>query len=110
MWIFLNNAMLSIVQHRDDSGKLMVRARRAGDIERVFPDAEVTETLRADYRFRAVVDRKVLADKLGLLANGIDYDNFKSSVDDVSRHDAYMDVWSAMLNEQRRRLRKGKRQ
>ena len=40
MWIFLSDSFLSIVAHRDKPGVLLVRARRAGDIEAVFPDVK----------------------------------------------------------------------
>lgn len=53
--------MLSIVEHRDDASLLMVRARIAEDIERVFPTAVVTETPDADYRFWATIARKNVA-------------------------------------------------
>jgi hypothetical protein len=54
MWIFLNNAFLSIVQDKDNMARFMVRARLRGDLERVFAHATVIETPPpADYRFRA---------------------------------------------------------
>ena len=42
----------------------MVRPRLPGDIEIVFPDADVSETQSADYRYRASVPRKAVASKL----------------------------------------------
>ena len=42
MWIMMNNSFLSIVSKDCGPAELLVRARRAGDIERVFPDAKVT--------------------------------------------------------------------
>jgi len=42
MWIFLSDSFLSIVDKDDPSGAtLLVRARVAGDIERVFPGVAV---------------------------------------------------------------------
>jgi hypothetical protein len=41
MWVFLNDSFLSIVAHRTEPGVLLVRARTAGDIEAVFPQAHV---------------------------------------------------------------------
>ena len=38
MWIFLNNAFLSIVDKGGDGSTLLVRARRKDDIGRVFPE------------------------------------------------------------------------
>jgi hypothetical protein len=40
--------------------------------------------------------KRTLADAV----DRIDYDNFKSSVEEQDRHDAYMGVWSAMLRLQ----------
>lgn len=100
MWVFLSGSMLSIVQHRDHSQVLMVRARLRGDIERVFPDHDVVETPDADYRFRATVRRDVVAEAIKAQVMAISYPNFKGSVQESERHDAYMDVWGVMLRAQ----------
>jgi len=104
MWIFLNDAFLSIVSHRDRKGGLLVRARRRGDIERVFPEVQVTEMPDADYRFRAAIPKQLVADTLAQKVLGIEYDNFKNSMsgEDVQRHAAYLDVWSDMRRYQER--------
>lgn len=96
MWVCLNNAFLSIVNKGGDGGDLLVRARRRGDIERVFPDAAVVEREGTDYEFRAHVSKAVVASAMVDLVQEIDYSNFKSSVTDTPLHDAYMDVWLAM--------------
>jgi len=57
MRIFLNDAFLSIVHKDGDESTLLVRARRKGDLERIFPTADVQETPRNDYRFRALIPR-----------------------------------------------------
>jgi hypothetical protein len=41
MWLVLENSFLSIVQDKDNSERLLVRARIKGDIENVFPNANV---------------------------------------------------------------------
>ena len=61
MWIFLNNAFLSIVDKGGDGTTLLVRARRSGDIERAFPEAKVERTPGNDYRFRARLGREEVA-------------------------------------------------
>lgn len=96
MWIFLNDAFFSIVADRKDETKLLVRARRAGDLERYFPNAGVTESRNADYRYRAFVPRLEVAIAMMSALNSIDYPNFKDSVGEADRHDAYMNVWSIM--------------
>lgn len=98
MWVFLNDAMFSFVQDRKDKKKLVCRARVRGDIEKVFPGADVKETIDSDYRFRAWLDRDVVAVAMTQEVGRIDYENFKGSIapDDKDRHDAYLGVWSAM--------------
>jgi hypothetical protein len=91
MWIFLNDAALSVVAHRDDAGCLLVRARMAGDIERVFPQT-VLENAGTDYRYRATVPRQQVADRIADSIAAIDYRNFKNSCG-PARHDAYLHVW-----------------
>ena len=103
MWIFLNNSFLSIVQHRNNSDLLLVRGRIGGDIEAVFPSAKVIESRNADYRYRAEVTRHEVTSALIREVQSITYDNFKNSVQDDLRHDAYMRVWSVMRGTQTKR-------
>ena len=101
MWIFLNDAMLSIVQKpADKAGTLTVRGRIKGDIERVFPGAMVIEGGGTDYRFRANVPRDQVAQAMFDQVMALNYSNFKSTVKDRQRHDAYLKVWSAMFGYQ----------
>ena len=100
MWIFLNNAFLSIVDKGGDGTTLLVRARKAGDIQRVFPGARVEVSPRNDYRFRARVDREQVAQAMAEAVRQITYPNFKGSVGEHDRHEAYMDVWHAMYRFQ----------
>lgn len=96
MWLFMNDAFLSIVDKGGDGNSLLVRARRAGDIESVFPEASLQVGGGTDYRYRARIDRERVATAIADSIRKIDYRNFKSTVTDTNRHDAYMDVWSAM--------------
>lgn len=96
MWIFQNDSFLSIVAHRDKPGVLLVRARKAGDIEAVFAGAESWVDETADYPHRAEVPADDVATVLAERVRGIGYPNFKDSVRDKGRHDAYMGVWSVM--------------
>lgn len=101
MWIFFNNAFLSIVDKGGDGDTLLVRARHAGDIERIFPEAKVQAGGGTDYRYRARIDRECVASAIADAVRGIDYGNFKDTVRETERHDAYMDVWGAMYAYQR---------
>ena len=95
MWIFLNDAFLSVVADKDPDC-LLVRGRIKGDIERVFPGYLVLENEGTDYRFRTVVPRRLVADRLSDMAEDISYKNFKGSVKDKVRHDAYLRCWANM--------------
>lgn len=96
MWIFLNDAFVSIVAHKDDPDKVVVRARVKGDIENVFGDVEVIETDNSDYRFRAFLPREMVANAVWNSLMDVDYTNFKDSVKENRRHDAYLGVWDVM--------------
>src|SRR6516164_8434277 len=100
MWIFLHDAFLSIVEPQPKiigAAHLMVRARVRGDIERVFPGVEVIEGGGTDYPFRSILPRGHIAEALVQRLMGIDYNNFKNSVEGAHRHDAYLDVWAASI-------------
>ena len=101
MWIFLNDSFLSIVASRDNSDELIVRARRRGDIKRVFGKRVKEVTLpKADYAYRAALPRRVVIDAIVAKLQAIDYPNFKNSVAEADRHDAYLDVWFEMVKFQ----------
>ena len=93
MWVCLSNAFLSIVCKECGPDELLVRARRKGDIENVFPDAKVKRSPGTDYLFRAVVKRAEVAAAMVREVESIDYDNFKNSVRDHKLHDAYSAFW-----------------
>jgi hypothetical protein len=102
MWIFLKDSFLSIVDKGDDTHKtLLVRARYKGDIERVFPGATVEHSLTTDYHFRARIDRDFVADAIAESVRSIDYGNFKNTVTNAQRHNAYLGVWYEMFKFQK---------
>jgi len=100
MWIAMNDSFLSVVQDRNDPDGAVVRARVRDDLHNVFDtddtEANVIESNDSDYRFRVFVPKAVVAEIISSLINQIDYDNFKNSVEDDFRHDAYIDIWRAM--------------
>ena len=114
MWIFLNNSFISIVEYQpaqeDVRDHLLVRARANGDIEAFLLGAS-TEKAKdwtrecsvftdnaADYHYRLIAPKWLVAECLVTQVGNIDYPNFKNSVSDSERHDAYMSVWSAMYS------------
>ena len=103
MLIFTRNAFVSIVDHAQDDRFLVVRGRISGDIEKLFPEAEVFERPGADFRFQASVTRDRVAHRVAHLTKEIHYESFESSIEDPERRQAYIQVWSAMYEEQARR-------
>jgi len=103
MWVSLNRAFLSIVTpaaNQPDSKMLLVRARRKGDIESVFPGAKVERTPHRDYLFRALINREEVARAMADEVFGVSYSNFKASVRNKPLHDAFARVWGIMANLQ----------
>jgi hypothetical protein len=125
MWVFLNDAMLSMVApdaklldpEQRAADLLMVRARFEGDIERVFatlvPELKVEATKpddhARDYAFRALIPRRAIEDAMVGEVRRIDYQNFKGSTQEDWRHDVYMRCWTPMKAEQDRRRPKAPR-
>jgi hypothetical protein len=100
MWIMHSDCFLSIVSKGCGPTELLVRARRNGDIEKVFPSAKVIRDAGTDYLYRAVLPRNVVKQALAAMIDHIDYPNFKDSVEDRSLHAAYVSVWCAMAGLQ----------
>ena len=96
----MNDAFLSIVSKDCARDELLVRARRKGDIEKIFPSAKVVRTPKGDYLFRAVIKRTEIAAALDGEVRRITYGNFKDSVKDDALHNAYLRVWTAMASVQ----------
>lgn len=105
MWIFTPTAMVSIVAHRTKPGRLLVRARLRGDLERLFPGCTVQRTPGADYRFRACIDREKVAEVVSALMWDMDYDNVKNAIPHGApvhdlRHRFMSEVWRAGMRAQ----------
>lgn len=103
MWIMLSDCFFSIVKKDCARDELMVRARRPGDIEKLFPKAQVTEYTASDYHYRAAVKIAAIGEALVAELGRVTYSNFKDSVDDRPLHDAYLRVWTAMASLQPKR-------
>ena len=95
MWLFTSKSFLSVVSDKENptGDRLLVRSRMMGDIEEVFPSADVMETPYADYRFRAWLPRSEVTQALSRYVEDLDYTNFKNSVEDKDRINPLMRVW-----------------
>lgn len=100
MWIFLNDSFFSVVEDVLNPLQFSVRARHAGDIEKVFfvKTEDVIVSTHTDYRFRVFLPKTRVIRTLAEEMSEIRYTNFKDSIarEDKSRHDAYVRVWMAM--------------
>jgi hypothetical protein len=101
MWIQFNNAFLSIVENREKTIELLVRARVKGDIEKVFPEADVFEDNNADYKYRAFISKAKVAERMVLKVTEINYDNFKNSVKEIDRKKIYSNIWAELRKIQK---------
>jgi hypothetical protein len=115
MWIFLKDAFLSVVKptledcpYANEADVLAVRARRKGEIEAVFPKARVKQWKGRDYSFRAFIPRQEVANAIAERVMDMQATNFKGSVDNEPRHDAYLDVWRVMWDYQNGRYHQPK--
>lgn len=102
MWIFTNNAFVSIIAHHKNPDLLIVRARYSGDIERLFPNSKPIEDAGSDYRYRSVITRKAAAEAISQQVRDIEYNDFKESVDEPWRHDLYVRIWNEAYSTQAR--------
>ena len=102
MWLFGKNNFLSIVQDKHDPSHLLVRARLKGDIEALFPKAEIHKDAGTDYRFRAWIKRADVIKVVTDAVKRITYTNFKNA-NDYERQGHLMKIWDVMYDEQERR-------
>ena len=104
MWLMTQYGFYSIVQHKDDSEKFLVRARVRLDLDRLKDLAalttEIVELKDADYRYRIEISRNEMLRVLKWLGEAINYPNFKDRIADLPdqkpRLSQYHDVWATM--------------
>ena len=106
IWIISAHGFISLVQDRNDPDCLQVRARVADDITAAFPDATVKVSEGGDYRYRAVISRMDVADRVWDMIDDIDYTSHvkdvitKTSPPNSERRPAYYEVWTALARMQ----------
>ncbi len=107
MWVITRHGFYSAVQHRDDGGQILVRARVRSDLDAMLAllgrDSEVVSDPCADYRFRTTIERGAWAAFLAAEAAGVDYESHAKEAmagSDRRRYDAYLDCWAALARLQ----------
>lgn len=109
MWVFTTQGFYSVVAHRDNPERVIVRVRAREDLEALrqqIPSLRILEDADADYRWRAIVAHEKWVAAVAILAAGIDYTNFKSAVGErqgIERERLYSRVWREMRGLQERR-------
>lgn len=103
MWIMSKIGFFSIVEHKDDTTTLCIRARKKDDLvalRKVFEvNYKIYRTPDADYRFRFYMSKLEFKDKFHKLVELIDYSNFKAEVSktNTAREQIYHRVWFDLL-------------
>ncbi|SRR5579885_3584294 len=109
MWVFTTRGFFSAVEDTNSykPGRVLVRGRVKKDMDNLRAlahdlgfDTHLEETPDRDYRYRVRMKKSVWAKLMARMAEEIDYPNFKKTVTDERRHEAYMQVWLAMLGLQ----------
>ena len=107
MWLMTTRGFYSVIEHRRDPERLIVRARVKEDIEalgELIPEIEPRSDGGADYRWRAVVSRAEWVVALARMGSEIDYPNFKAAVaqrQGAERARCYTEVWQVLRRIQR---------
>ena len=92
MYVFTENALLSILAHERDERLVEVRARFKGDIERTFPETEVGYTPSEDFPYSTSVSRDRAAERVALQVQHIGYRRFNPSSEEPWRQQLYQNV------------------
>lgn len=104
MWIAMNDSFVSVVEDQNDKTRVSVRARVKDDLISLFPSYQnnIITTDDSDYRFRLFLDKSFVSEVIAKRILNINYDNFKNSVKQKWRKEAYMQIWSVMFKIQSR--------
>lgn len=101
MWLYTQHGFYSIVAHRDQPGRFLVRARRQIDLDNLRSlaglPASIQSTPDADYHFRLTITAAELNRVMTVLGNTVDYPNFKNRIaarpDQADRLHIYHNIW-----------------
>lgn len=123
MWLATKYGFFSVVRNidfrdreRDGARAYIVRTRRKADLEGLLQQVDgnavdtgrITVTMEADYPARVFVSQQEWEGLMQLLADSIDYSNFKSKIaatpeQNKDKHAAYAEIWGVMYRTGDRR-------
>ena len=119
MWIYTTKGFFSVVEHKEDPERIMLRARVKVDIQnikKIFDDlgleaTDILENVGSDYKYRIFANRMDWVSVMNRLMIDMNYTNFKDAVYETDsykikdmRHEAYYKVWSIMYELQLYRM------
>jgi hypothetical protein len=111
LWVFTTKGFFSIVEHKKDPNRVVIRARIRKDIDSIkmlfeelgFEVSDVEENVSFDYRYRVFASRSDWASVMIQLITDMGYTNFKNAVHEADapeikdkRHEVYLDIWAIM--------------
>ena len=115
MWLFTTIGFYSVTTVPGQPGMMQIRARAKADLQRLIDATsddwrqrwateclEIIETPEADYRWRVLMSQGQWIDVAELLADAIDYENFKDAAHETQSDKPLMAIWSAMADYQKR--------
>lgn len=107
MWVATPRGFYSAVAHRDKPDTMLIRARSRLDLANLQDLAEIhhqplgriAKTMKADYPWRLTCSRLVWQVLIMVMADEIDYTNFKTKVAETNedRADTYHRVWATLM-------------
>lgn len=102
MWLFTETGFVSVVQDRDDSNKMLVRARDKKSLQPFVDEygVEILNVGRSDYPHRVFINRTQFVDWLVETGESLSYDNYKNRVAKTRGYEfagPLHDVWATML-------------
>lgn len=104
MWIFSQYGFYSVVQHRDDPERFLVRARVANDLTNLMVLGhflrEIETRPNANYPYRFILSRQEWEQIAHLLVQNVDYPNFEERIhqlpDQSTKKRAYGEIWNSL--------------
>ena len=98
MWLYMNNAIISVVENMNNSNELLVRSRYLHHLQKLLDfngteessaavhdgKIKIFEDDFADYRYRAYVEKRVFSELIAKRVLEIDYSSYKASIHEES--------------------------
>jgi hypothetical protein len=94
MWIYTTGGFYSLIQNDTNPTRITIRSRVDGDLQRLWPAAEIEATPQNDYLYRTTLSRAQTLAAIAEQVQAIDYGNYKSAVRDYRRLEFLGLIWA----------------